>query len=571
MTKKIKKLLTLEQLVQFCEQNKFHNFSAKDTGYTLSVQVPGNLNFSDKEDEDLLYTTVKVCHTLLNRNGSYISEENMKKAMPTLKYKPLLASIVEDENGELDFNGHDMDINNDGTIDYIEKQIGTFTVDEPYFQYDKEQDKTYVMATAVIPKEYTPSASIIEKKNGTKVSCELRINEMQYNAKEKYLELIDFVFSGVCCLGESVGEGMLGSRLDITDFSTENNSIKFEENNKLVEVLEKLNNTLSDLNINNNLGKEEQFVETNKEFEEVVEETVETVEETVVETEEVIETASEDTTEESTEEVVTEETSEETTEESTEETPDVVVEESVEETVEEVTETTETPEVAEEFVEDGTDDDEDDDEDDKENFSKTFELSHDDVKCSLYQLLAPYEEANNDWYWIVEVFDNHFVYQGCMGNYFGQKYVKTENDSVAFDGEPYALYSEFLTESERAALKEMRSNYASLVQFKADTENAELHAQREAILYDTKYSVLAEKDENNKYKNEAYAKLVSEMDNYSLTDLEKELKSVFADHITNGGQFAYAGETESKPTVTKKLFANSTSKKSSRYGNLFNK
>ena len=155
MAKKIKKLLTLEQLVQFCEQNKFHSFSSKDTGYTLSVQVPGNLNFSDKEDEDLLYTTVKVCHTLLNRNGSYISEKNMKKAMPTLKYKPLLASIVEDENGELDFNGHDMEFNEDGSVNYIEKQIGTFTVDEPYLEYDKEQDKTYVMATAVIPREYT--------------------------------------------------------------------------------------------------------------------------------------------------------------------------------------------------------------------------------------------------------------------------------------------------------------------------------------------------------------------------------------------------------------------------------
>jgi hypothetical protein len=59
------------------------------------------------------------------------------------------------------------------------------------------------------------------------------------------------------------------------------------------------------------------------------------------------------------------------------------------------------------------------------------------------------------------------------------------------------------------------------------------------------------------------------MDNYSLTDLEKELKSVFADYITNGGQFAYAGEE--KPVVTKKLFTKSTTKKTSRYGNLFNK
>ena len=117
----------------------------------------------------------------------------------------------------------------------------------------------------------------------------------------------------------------------------------------------------------------------------------------------------------------------------------------------------------------------------------------------------------------------------------------------------------------------MRSNYESLVQFKEDTENAQLHAQKEAVLYDAKYSVIAEKDENNEYKNASYAKLVSEMDNYSLTDLEKELKSVFADYITNGGQFAYAGEPEVKPVVSKKTFATSTEKKTSRYGNLFSK
>ena len=48
-------------------------------------------------------------------------------------------------------------------------------------------------------------------------------------------------------------------------------------------------------------------------------------------------------------------------------------------------------------------------------------------------------------------------------------------------------------------------------------------------------------------------------------------QSVFADYITNGGQFAYTGKPEEKSTVSKKLFATSTGKKSSRYGNLFNK
>ena len=177
---------------------------------------------------------------------------------------------------------------------------------------------------------------------------------------------------------------------------------------------------------------------------------------------------------------------------------------------------------------------------------------------------------DNEWYYIRSVYDNKFVFQGYFsGKIYGQAYTKDE-DIVALDGERYELFEELLTASEKAELESMRSNYAALAQFKEDTENAQLHAERESILKDEKYSVLAEKDEDDKYINEAYAKLVSEMDNYSLIDLEKELKSVFADYITNGGQFAYAGEPE-KSVVNKKTFATPTSKKTSRYGNLFNK
>ena len=95
-------------------------------------------------------------------------------------------------------------------------------------------------------------------------------------------------------------------------------------------------------------------------------------------------------------------------------------------------------------------------------FSKTFELSHDDIRYALYSLLASYEEADNDWYWIISVYDTYFVYQGCAGNYFGQKY-KNENNNIAFDGERYELFAEFVTESEKAELESMRSNYSSIL------------------------------------------------------------------------------------------------------------
>ena len=63
-------------------------------------------------------------------------------------------------------------------------------------------DKTYVVATAAIPEEYTKTADIIRAKGGTtKVSCELSIYSMSFNAKEKYLELEDFRFNGCTLLG----------------------------------------------------------------------------------------------------------------------------------------------------------------------------------------------------------------------------------------------------------------------------------------------------------------------------------------------------------------------------------
>lgn len=42
-----------------------------------------------------------------------------------------------------------------------------------------------------------------------------------------------------------------------------------------------------------------------------------------------------------------------------------------------------------------------------EKFVKSFELSHSDIRCALYNLLNAYEEADNDWYFINSVYDSH--------------------------------------------------------------------------------------------------------------------------------------------------------------------
>ena len=102
-----KTMLTLDNLYQFfVEQNKSVTFSAQETGKPIVVRTQGVFEASDVDMPGMMKLKLKVCHTELNRNGSYISEDNMKKAMPTLKYRPILAHIHTLPDGTEDFYAH---------------------------------------------------------------------------------------------------------------------------------------------------------------------------------------------------------------------------------------------------------------------------------------------------------------------------------------------------------------------------------------------------------------------------------------------------------------------------------
>lgn len=552
MSKTKNNILTIEDLIKFCKTNKMYNFSSKETGKPIVVQSIQDFSSTDiEESEDgKLYCKVRVCHTLLNRNNSFISEDSMVKAMPTLKYSPLLAMIHQLDDGTWDFHAHDyhIEVDEDGneyTV-YDEQQIGTFTADEPYLEYDEDMDKTYVIARVAIPEEYTRAAEIIRSRKGTKVSCELIVYECSYNAKSKYLQIDDFRFNGCTCIGSEkdgtpIGEGMLGSKLTLEDFSEDNNSlVKFS--NQLIEMQKRLNKLESACfnNINDNTGKEETIeVETKKDnFEEV--------------TETVAVTETEETTEE--EVTVTENKSEEAVDETSEDEPaEETTETVIEESVEEITE--ETVETLEQF----------------KKMVRTFEISHEDVRYALYSLLSSFEEMDNDWYWITNVYDSYFVYENWDGTKIYRQDYSKDNDNIAFENKRIELFKELLTASEKAELDSMRSNYAVLKEFKENIEKNELHAQREEILNSEKYAVLAEKNGEGEYVNTDFAELVKEMDNYSLTDLETKIKVMHSDYVSEHSNFS--AEPENKTTVHKKQFIIPGIKepKSSRYGNLFSK
>lgn len=152
----------------------------------------------------------------------------MEQALPSLKDRPILGDIVKLDDGTYDFFSHDFEVDDEtGEVTYIEKPIGvTQDTENAYLEYDEERDVYFVVVYGVIWEEYgNQAADIIRRKNGTKVSVELSISDLSFNSKEKYLEINDFYFLGITCLGTNpetnvkIEEGMEGSRLDLTTFN----------------------------------------------------------------------------------------------------------------------------------------------------------------------------------------------------------------------------------------------------------------------------------------------------------------------------------------------------------------
>ena len=545
MEKLNRKLLTLDDLYRFYStKKKSMKFDVNKAGEPIVVQVEGKMTFEQNDDtEGLTAVRLQACHTEKNLNKSSISFETMQnKMLPTFKNRPILG-YIHDVNGQPEFYGHNMHIDEE-TDELIYDEIAVGIIPETNnakLEYDEENDRYNVIIDGYIFDDYTKAVEILEREEECAVSVEIAIREMSYSVKEKCLEIEDGYFSGVTILGKTedgtlVKPGMSGSNIRLKDFAESNNSIfsdmTEEEHSKLIETLEKLNTTLSSIsnfNIDDadastkDYGKEEH---NNVEDKKLVNEEVTEVEETTV------------TETESTEETTVVNEVEET--ETVEENPEVDEDEEAEvETEEGSTEETddageaETFEVVEEI----------------NNFSKTFELSHEDIRSALYSLLAPYEESSNDWYWIVEVYDDHFVYQGLMGNYWGQKYTK-DGDTVAFDGERYELYSEFVTASEKAELESMRSNYSSI--------QAELNTYKEAEEKADKMSIFEDESYSNYLETDEFKELMSDesIKKFSKDELQEKADAALGKLVKKTGTFAMNPEKkEEKKTLSFFAFA----------------
>ena len=572
----MKKLLYLSDLYDFyVSQNKNVKFSSKDNDTTIVVHVDEPFTYSKGEDDELnMYCPIRLCHTLSNRNKSYISEKAMKNAIPTAYNMPILGYMYQDDNEEYQFAGHEFFMNDDNEIVYEEQPIGTVpeSAGLKLVKYDGD-DKSYLEGTGIIWRTYSKASDIVEREKELSVSVELMVDELSYDSKNKELVIDKFRFSGVTILGrdrntgKEIQPGMENSKISITDFSETNNSV-FSQNEKVIKLLSELNEKIDGLNIDlNSERKEDTEKPMKKEFEEITEEEIKDSPSA-----EVFDEESEGGDDPEGNEVDyyddPQEVEETTEEPEVEEPKDDEKEEAVVQT---------------RSISDGEEEEggltiplgqrDDDDTAGSKKYSvtiecgevnKTFSVSLQDKIDALYTLVNDtYSELDGVWYDLDVYEDDKYVimYSFWTDKAYKQSF-KVKSGVYSLVGDRTPVKAVWCTEDEQKALENMRANYSvieeKLAQYEAEPDKL-------AVLQNEDYAQIRDTD--------AYKKLANRDTYFSMTkdELIEKLDACLLDYAKHN-EIKFSAEP--KKSVGMKLFGNPTKKsanKKGRYGGIFNK
>lgn len=528
------RLLTLDDLLEYYStRKKSLNFNCTNGKEPIVVQVKGSLSFEGNDTNDLTEgltaVTLQACHTEKNLNGSTIKYDVMKdRLVPTFKNRPILG-YIHDVNGEQHFYGHNVHVDAETkNIVYDEAIVGVIPeTNNIKLEYDEENDRYNVIVDGYIYDEYTAATEILKREGECNVSVEISIRAMSYNHKEKTLTIEDGYFSGVTILGvddtgNEIKPGMAGSNIKLKDFSMSNNSMfsnmTDEQISQLTESMNEIDELLSKISAysQENNGKEDISMK---------------------------DTYKKDDADQTKDAADVGDTDDDAVDVDDIDRPD--------DTTDDTDETDVTDDSDDADVEDGNEKNRSND-----TYSKTFEMSHDDIRRSLYVLLAVQETEDNTSYYINEVFDDYFVYSDWRNDLiYGQKYnTDKESEVVSFDGERYRLFVEYLTENEKTVLKDMRENYSAMQEELGKYKHAEEFADKMTVFEDAAYAEYLDTAE--------FKELMSEenINKYSKTELADKADVTFAKIVKKNKTFAFSKELQQ---TKKEFFAFPKKEKSS--------
>ena len=210
-------------------------------GSFVAVGLEGTLSFSQDTSKDgLVKTHLKAAHVGKNKNHSQITYSSMKKNLKSIKNRPILAYIHQLEvDGEQKnvFGWHAMHEGDNGEIVYDEIPVGHVPTDaKPELVYDADKDKEYIETDAYLYESYTKAPEILMDADGQcPVSVEIDVYDFSYDAKEKILNIDNFVFKGITILGyyedgSTVEPAMEGANISLLNFNADKTAFEIDQN-----------------------------------------------------------------------------------------------------------------------------------------------------------------------------------------------------------------------------------------------------------------------------------------------------------------------------------------------------
>lgn len=164
-------------------------------------------------NKEFTLTKVYVCSPGKNRNMSYIDQEELDAAAPTLSYIPVVGHLIEDvdDDGSVigyHFGGHDCELTADGHIRMLTVPFGVVTTDAPEYETVMEwgKEKTYQTAYAILWTGRYPELKDAIYSEDVWFGQSMEINFDNYDILDEdsnYMSLHGLSYSALCILGKS--------------------------------------------------------------------------------------------------------------------------------------------------------------------------------------------------------------------------------------------------------------------------------------------------------------------------------------------------------------------------------
>lgn len=184
--------------------NKFINFEVEQAEI-----------IEEKIDSQFATAKVQAFSSDKNRHDMICSEEVLKKTAPSIYNKPILYNIDRIFD---DFSSHS---------DPDKSLIAGFVVPNSSDFIRLDDGRLSLNVLIKIWKRYAPKAMEIFKRDlgRKKVSVEMELLEAEVR-EDDIIEMKDFVYSGICLLGDLLTEASPGARIEVLSFAKENEEYK---------------------------------------------------------------------------------------------------------------------------------------------------------------------------------------------------------------------------------------------------------------------------------------------------------------------------------------------------------